>query len=189
MVPCCCFCSTYLNFCKVSSQYGVSPTITVASEVAIPTATSLTDADVQTILKNKVSSGAITIDSGSRNYASVHLGRAYSGFTNTGGRLCNTGVGCSYHSSVSVTRNGVTSTLYYAVIPNLINPIFECANNCGPLDNPGNQHAVMLHELAEAVTNPFNSGGWVASFNSSVEVADLVSFPLSFIFHPINYLF
>ena len=179
MVPCCCFCSTYLNFCKVSSQYEVSPTITVASEVAIPTATSPSDADVQTILKNKVASGSIKIVSGSRNYASVHLGAGFSGFTNTGGKLCSPGVGCSYHSSVSVTSGGSAYTLYYSVIPNIYAPTYECSINCGPLSNPGNQHAVMLHELAEVVTNPFNSGGWVASFNSLLEVADLVSFPLS----------
>ena len=177
MIPCCYFYSTCLNY-YIVSQYGVSPTITVASDVLAQNAKGLTYNEVQTILKSKVSDGSIKIVSGSLNYASVHLARSFSSTTTNNEALCDLGVGCSYHSSVSVTKSGVTSTLYYAVIPNIREPIFGCARNCGPLENNENQHAVMLHELAETVTNPNNGAGWVAS-NPAGEVADLVSFHLS----------
>ena len=135
------------------TQYGVSSSITVQSDLSNPAATPLTDADIRKILTDNVSTGKIKMISGSLNYASIHTASTWYSKNPNNETLCVSGVGCSYHSNITVSYKAKASTLYYAVIPNIVTPVFECARNCGPFpDYNRNQHIVMLHELAEVVT-------------------------------------
>lgn len=171
---CCFFYCPFLTINILVAQYGVSTNITVQPDFANPNAQNLKDSEIQKMLKDLVDDGNINMIPGSLNYASIHVAEGYTAANANDNYLCSVGMGCSYHSRINVKYNDVSIQLSYSVIPNLVNPSFQCERNCGPFpDNSKNQHIVMLHELAEVATNP-HGDGWGTALNPLVEVSDLV---------------
>ncbi|KAJ3194116.1 hypothetical protein HK101_003452 [Irineochytrium annulatum] len=112
---------------------------------------SLSDATIQTYLKNLVKAGHIKPTA--NTYFPIHFGAKYS-ISMGGSNSCQSGGFCAYHGTIDISSLNVgTKYLYYGVIPDQYTT--GCSSGCGTSPTPfNNLCSVSSHELAEMVTDP-----------------------------------
>ena len=153
------------NYYKINTTYSaggynVSGNVARATAEAAPGyshGTKLRDSDVQLIVKEAISSGALPADSNG-----VYFVLTSSDVSESSG-FCTRY--CGWHTSTSYaqTSNG---RLRYAFVGNAARCITSCAaQSVGPNGNAGvdGMISVIAHELEEANTDPDPTSGWADS--------------------------
>jgi hypothetical protein len=137
--------SIYTSLLTQYSSIGAGTNHATYSDTGAPTATSLTDAQIQAELTRLINAGAVP-QPGANNYYPIHFpsGRKITG--SDGSQSCVQF--CAYHGTY--TLNGVN--VNYGVIPDVGDT--GCAGGCGASTQCNNTTSVMSHELVEATTDP-----------------------------------
>ncbi|HJQ30594.1 MAG TPA: hypothetical protein VJ866_00365 [Pyrinomonadaceae bacterium] len=161
------------NYYKINTAgysaggYNVSGNVTRATAEATPGyshGTRLADADIQTIVKEAVSSGALPADANG-----VYFVLTSSDVSESSG-FCSRY--CGWHTSTSSTQTS-NGRLRYAFVGNAAACLRSCAaQKVGPNGNAGVDAmiSIIAHELEEANTDPDPRSGWADS--SGAENAD-----------------
>jgi hypothetical protein len=124
-------------------------------------ATTITDLQIQAALSSAARQGSITPTTNT-----IYLTFFRAGQVITDGSQTSQNAFCGYHSAV-LTQ---THDIYYAVMPNEAG-VTSCAYAGTSRSAFENLTAVVSHELAEVVTDPSTTSGWVSLQGS--EIADI----------------
>ncbi|MBV8857401.1 MAG: hypothetical protein JOZ02_10755 [Acidobacteria bacterium] len=160
------------NYYKVNTTYSaggynISGNVTRGTQEASPGysyGTRLTDANIQSIVKDAIASGALPADSNGVYFVLT------SSDVNERSGFCTRY--CGWHTSTSYTQTS-NGRLRYSFVGNAARCITSCAaQSVGPNGNAGvdGMISVVAHELEETNTDPDPSSGWVDS--SGAENAD-----------------
>lgn len=146
--------TTYYDKAGVHVQNNV--TYAGSSNNAGTLGTQLSDANIQTIVSNEITSGRLPVDANG-----VYFVLTDKNTTATSG-FCTQY--CGWHTQATISGQSIK----YAFVGN---PETQCAAGCGantpsPNNTPGADAmaSIVMHELEEAVTDP-NANGWYALSN------------------------
>ncbi|MDT5270630.1 MAG: hypothetical protein QOH49_2816 [Acidobacteriota bacterium] len=149
-----------INTTYSAGGYNVSGNVTRGTAEASPgysLGTRLTDANIQTIVKNAISAGSLPADANG-----VYFVLTSSDVSEQSG-FCTRY--CGWHTSTSYTQTS-NGRLRYSFVGNAARCISSCAaQSVGPNGNAGvdGMISVVAHELEEANTDPDPASGWVDS--------------------------
>ncbi len=113
------------------------------TDTAVGSGSSITDAQIQTEISNRISDGTYPAPTADTIYM-MHFPPGKSITASDGSQSCVQF--CAYHGTF--TRNG--QNIYYGVLPDLGG---SCAGGCGTASQQNNTTSVASHELIEAVTD------------------------------------
>ena len=138
--------SIYTSLLPQYSGIGPGTNHATYTDTGAPTATAITDAQIQAELSRLITAGLVPAPN-ANTYYPIHFP---SGRSITGADLISKSCKefCAYHGTY--VRNGVN--VNYGVIPDVGDA--GCAGGCGASTQCNNTTSVMSHELVEATTDP-----------------------------------
>jgi PKD repeat protein len=154
------------------NRFTLQKTVQISPSVAPAPGGKVLDAQIQTVLRNQIGSGALPAPAGNglaTIYVLLFPPNDNVCFDSSNCAYGNNGGFCAYHGSFKL--NTSTQVLYAPIVDN--GPGTPNFGGCGPgASDLGNQTAVVSHEMSETINDPLNSVASWYDYKANGEIAD-----------------
>jgi PKD repeat protein len=153
------------------NRFTLQKTVQISPSVAPAPGGKILDAQIQTVLKNQIGSGALPSPTGNglaTIYVLLFPPNDNVCFDSSNCAYGNSGF-CAYHGSFKL--NSSAQVLYAPIVDN--GPGTPNFGGCGPGSSDlGNQTAVVSHEMSETINDPLNNVASWYDYKANGEIAD-----------------